>query len=459
MKTKSSSFSKSKIRESKFFTKQLMVRSLAIVVLPLIAYQVIVFLFFYENHWRSVSRYLAHSVKGEMTNSIFVLKTDAKVFEQLQKVFKESLETHLNFYPNRKLNWEKEQPNKYKYLAFGEPLGGDFTTLHNYKSTLKRSIENHRQFVYQVEIEEGIIEMIFSDKRLVTPTIATFLVWLIVSFVVVVIVSVYFLRLQIKPILMLARSARRFGQNKSIKYIPVVGAYEIRTAISSFNQMYRRLFELKKQQKTMLQALSHDIRAPLARLRVMTSFLKEAEERNGFQNDIEFIDLMLKQYVDYIVTEGEEDISQVNFIPQLNSLCNLYKAHLDIHITSSKKPIYIQFRKRALNRLISNLLDNSTKYAKRVDIKVVTNSNFLRFTIDDDGPGIPAGLRKKVLLPFFSLDLARTPDHSPSTGLGLALCQGIVEQHQGQIVLTASQKLGGLKVNIKLPLGNNSSNI
>jgi two-component system osmolarity sensor histidine kinase EnvZ len=110
----------------------------------------------------------------------------------------------------------------------------------------------------------------------------------------------------------------------------------------------------------------------------------------------------------------------------------------------------IPVKPKAFKRAVTNLVSNACRYADNVTLKARRKEGYLRITIEDDGPGIPAEARDDVFRPFFRLDDARNQDIG-GTGLGLAIARDIVQSHGGDIELGTSQ-MGGLKVELRVPV-------
>ena len=103
-----------------------------------------------------------------------------------------------------------------------------------------------------------------------------------------------------------------------------------------------------------------------------------------------------------------------------------------------------------LRRVIRNLIDNATEHARsRIDVSVGLAGDGVELRVTDDGPGIPAAERARVLEPFVRLDTARTRD-TGGTGLGLAIVDEIIRSHKGGIALDATDPTG-LTVTVRLP--------
>ena len=107
-------------------------------------------------------------------------------------------------------------------------------------------------------------------------------------------------------------------------------------------------------------------------------------------------------------------------------------------------------RPAAFKRCLANLVSNAARFANTISITGHRDHSWLTVTVDDDGPGIPVGMREEVFRPFLRLDDARNQDQG-GTGLGLAIARDIVRSHGGDILLGDSP-LGGLRVTVRVPV-------
>ena len=107
-------------------------------------------------------------------------------------------------------------------------------------------------------------------------------------------------------------------------------------------------------------------------------------------------------------------------------------------------------RKNLIQRSLNNIINNSIKYANKINIKLSKENNNIIITIDDDGLGIPENEYQNVFKPFYKLDKSRGDSRS-SVGLGLSITSDIIKSHGGNIILEKSP-INGLRVKVSLPL-------
>ena len=164
--------------------------------------------------------------------------------------------------------------------------------------------------------------------------------------------------------------------------------------------------------------------------------------------DIDEMEKMLNEYLQFTSSTYLERNETFNISELIEIIINKYDNN---NISKELIPrVYIDGRKNLIQRSMNNILDNSIKYAKKINVKLSKINNNIIITIDDDGLGIPENEYQNVLKPFYKLDKGRGDSRS-SVGLGLSITSDIIKSHGGNIVLEKSP-LNGLRVIIILPL-------
>ena len=199
----------------------------------------------------------------------------------------------------------------------------------------------------------------------------------------------------------------------------------------------------------MLNAVSHDLKAPLTRMRL-------AVETGSATNDelIRDIDRMSEMVNGYLAfARGETpEIEQTTELPAM-LLRTARDAAPDKKIETIFPDTPAQFyaRPMALARAFGNIIENAARFAKKkIKITEIDTADQVEIIIEDDGPGIPDDKKADAMRPFVRLDNARGRD-TGGTGLGLSIAQTAIENHGGQMFLENSE-LGGLRVRVVLPI-------
>ena len=197
----------------------------------------------------------------------------------------------------------------------------------------------------------------------------------------------------------------------------------------------------------MLSGISHDLRTPLTRMKLQIAFIKDKELANKLSEDIDEMEKMLNEYLQFTSSTHIEKDEQFDLSNLLNGVIEKYSNQ---NISSEITPgLYFSGRKNLIKRSINNLIDNAIKYAKKVNISITKSNNNIFITIEDDGPGIPEKEYSNVFKPFYKIDKGRA-DSKSSVGLGLSIASDIIRSHGGNIKLSKSS-MNGLEVKIFLP--------
>ena len=261
-------------------------------------------------------------------------------------------------------------------------------------------------------------------------------------------IAIVFLKNQTRPIVNLAKAAEKFGKGEFVDEFRPSGAQEIRQAGLEFNRMRKRITIHLNQRSEMLSGISHDLRTPLTRLKLQLALLKQQDLAKKMADDIEEMDRMLNEYLEFSRHQKNEDTEMVN----LNNLVNeITKKYSDKKInTTIDKNLSINIRQNSIKRCLTNLIDNGLSYGNKVEVQIRKAANNVIIFVDDDGLGIPENERQNVMKPFYRIDKSRGLNKS-GVGLGLSIANDIIRSHGGNISLDESL-LGGLRVKISLPL-------
>jgi two-component system osmolarity sensor histidine kinase EnvZ len=270
--------------------------------------------------------------------------------------------------------------------------------------------------------------------------LALLVAWLIVSHVT-------------RPLRALAAAAGALGQGRYPEPVRETGASELRQVAEAFNRMSEDLRHNAGERAIVLAGLSHDLRTPLARLR-LESELSIADEavRAAVIADIEQMDAIISQFLDYARGEGDETPVDAD----INALVAQAACHHGRHGQASAAPRLdlstlppARVRPKALTRAVVNLLDNARKYgAEPITLKTWRGHDEIVIDVADSGPGIPEAELERIKRPFTRLESARTD--TTGTGLGLAIVERITHLHGGRFDLL-NRPEGGLTARLRLP--------
>ena len=275
-----------------------------------------------------------------------------------------------------------------------------------------------------------------------------FALWITLPALLMITIAIIFLKNQTRPIVNLAKAAERFGRGENIDEYRPSGALEIRKAGLEFDKMRKRIVRHLNQRSEMLSGISHDLRTPLTRLKLQLSFIKDEVLSKKMSSDINEMEKMLNEYLQFTSSSYLEKDEAFDISELIESIINKYD---NLNISKKLTPrVYMNGRKNLIQRSLNNIIDNSIKYADKINLELSPKKNNIIITIDDDGPGIPENEYQNVFKPFYKLDKSRGDSRS-SVGHGLSITSDIIKSHGGNILLEKSP-LNGLRVKVFLPL-------
>ena len=211
--------------------------------------------------------------------------------------------------------------------------------------------------------------------------------------------------------------------------------------------MAKRINRHLNQRSEMLSGISHDLRTPLTRLKLQLAMIKEEKLSEKMSKDIDEMEKMLNDYLQFAKTQSQESTTSVNLKDLFDEIkSQINNDNLKIVCNDS---INLTGRPTSLKRSFENIIQNGLTYGKKVFVELIKGNNRAIIIFEDDGPGIPEDQFKNVLKPFFRLDKSRSLNKS-GVGLGLALVEDIINSHGGNIQLGKSRH-NGLQVKVTLP--------
>ena len=441
---------KAKNRIKNILPQTLFGRALLIIVTPLILMQAISTFVFFDRHWDTMTRRLAHTLAGDIAFIVDSLTPLPKQLD-LNQIFLKAddiLHIRLTYSPEEILVKKKpfqqwDRVRKSLRDALKERVRRPFSI-----DTIKKD----RRIEIKVQLPQGLLNVNVHEKRLYSSTPYIFLMWMIGSSLVLFAIAIIFMRNQIRPIRRLAIAARSFGMGRGSSEIKPSGAKEVRQATQAFRQMRERISRQLAQRTEMLAGVSHDLRTPLTRMKLQIEMLERTPETRELQDDIQEMERMIDGYLTFARGEGSESLSKINLTNLIEEIISTERRDGSSinFVNKSKTKKSVTLRPQAIKRAITNLIVNSKKYAETVRVKLEYNLEHAVITIDDNGPGIAPEHRDDVFKAFFRLDPSRNTD-TGGTGLGLTIAKDIVQSHGGDLLLSEAS-LGGLRATITLPL-------
>lgn len=230
---------------------------------------------------------------------------------------------------------------------------------------------------------------------------------------------------------------------------------EIREVNIGFNRMAQKLASLEQDRAVMLAGISHDLRTPLARLRLETEMsVADDVAREHMIADIVQLDATIDKFLDY-ARPDHVNLTPINLHQVVSSCVYAVQNHHELQITMNVPDnCAVLADEVELARVISNLLENARRYGKtpetdiaHVNISVDRRRYRVRLKVRDHGSGVPEAQLVKLIEPFFRSDTARTA--AAGAGLGLSIVDKTVQRMGGRLTLQNAEG-GGMEAQIHL---------
>lgn len=266
----------------------------------------------------------------------------------------------------------------------------------------------------------------------------------------------YFIAMRInRPLNLLSAAANRLSHGELPEKLPEGSFAELQEVNNTFNKMAQALAELDAERTLILAGVSHDIRTPLARLRLAVEMLPDENcisLKEGMIQDIGDMGNIIHQFLDFVRGVAGEPLQMTDVNMLIKSLqARQARAGRDL-IVQYAPTYFIPIRPLAMQRLLDNLVGNAYVYG-RGEVRVASKitADYIIISVLDNGPGIPETHVEKLLRPFERLDTARS--NAGGSGLGLAIADRIAKLHQGKLELI-NRPEGGLEARLSLPIKN-----
>ena len=424
--------------------KRLFYRALIIVAAPTIILQIIITIVFYDSIWIKVNKNITRSLVSQLKTIEEVYKNDKKNLD----FFTDSYKNNFNFEIGINQEMFPDDSGERRFSPMDRSLRRELKSAFGNKNYWFNTSKFKNAVEIKIRSGNDVIEFLVPKEMVSASSVRLFLLWTTLPSLVLIIIALIFLKNQTKPLVKLAKAAERFGKGDYVNDFRASGAQEIRKAAFEFDRMAKRINRHLNQRAEMLSGISHDLRTPLTRLKLQLALLKQKEVSEKMSKDIDEMERMLNDYLQFAKTQTQENTTTIN----LNNLFTVIKKEygdekISVYIDNSE--ILLKGRPTALKRSFENIIQNGLAYGNKVEINIQKSNKRVIIAIEDDGPGIPEDQYKNVFKPFFRLDKSRSLNQS-GVGLGLAIVEDIINSHGGSIQLGRS-KYNGLLVKIFLP--------
>ena len=294
------------------------------------------------------------------------------------------------------------------------------------------------------------------SARIQPLTGSTWIIWVAIALLATVLGSVAIARLINRPLrdLSFAASRIRGGEYES-QLDETTMTSEIREVNMGFNRMARELAKVEESRVVMLAGISHDLRTPLARLRLEAEMsVSDLEARRNMALDIDQLDAIIDKFMDY-ARPGEARLRPIHLSMLIDKEIATFRDPSEIQITSKVAiDLKVMADEVELGRVFSNLFENARRYGRTTDtgiaivsVTYVRSGPWVICTVRDRGPGVANEKLSQLTTPFFRGDAARTA--ATGAGLGLAIVEKAMQRMGGQLDINNAPD-EGLMIHLRL---------
>lgn len=433
----------------RYLPRRLFGRFVLIILVPIVTLQLIISIIVIQRHFDGVSFQLVRGLAGDLR--LIQNHLDAGETFQAAAQTSETLGISLTALPaetpmNRQLlihwyDWSGRLVEGELERQLRTDLGVDLT-------------RTFRRAFIQFDTDQGPVEASVHRTRVSASNPQQLIMTTVAASILLAVISIVFMRNQVRPIRRLAQAAEAFGKGRSVQFRPQ-GAEEVRRAGSAFVAMRSRIERQIEQRTLMLSGISHDLRTPLTRIKLALEMAATPEDLADVSRDLDEMEHMIAEFLEFSSGGTLEAPTPTHLDHLVRDVAKDFSSggdQLDVRVRfESGVAAEFPVRKMALRRAIGNLIGNAQKHADTVRLSLNIISRVATVTVEDNGPGIPAEQRETALKPFARLDDARNQDHGGGVGLGLAIAADISRAHGGRLTLDDSPDLGGLRAVITLP--------
>ena len=357
----------------------------------------------------------------------------------------------------------REPKDKYEVFVgdeFGQRIADELRARLGKDTVVASSVNGEKGLWVGFSIDGDAYWLLTDPSRIGPPRSSIWVVWLLIAAALSLAGAAVIARLINQPLkqLSFAASRMRDGDFDASLLDEQVATSEVREVNIGFNRMAAQLSKIEQDRVVMLAGISHDLRTPLARLRLETEMsVADLDAREHMAADIAQLDAIIDKFLDYARPEPAH-LESVSLNEVIASAVYAIADDKDLSVSVDLSPgINVLADSVDLSRVISNLLENARRYGKtpgtgmtKVEIIAKIRDQWVLIKVRDHGEGVAPHILSKLTSPFFRGDMART--EATGAGLGLAIVEKTILRMGGLFNL-ANSSSGGLAAYIKLRRG------
>lgn len=424
-------------------------RTLLIIAAPAAILQLIITVVFLNDHWEATSKRMSQAVAADVALVLQLYERDPtpERFESIRALAWQPLRLEISIEPGADLAVERCR-------AYGPAIDRFLTT--TLELELKRDLWYDStcpgtQVKMRIPTEGGILSVKAFRDRVQARSGPLFVLWIFGATAFLVIVSIVFIRNQVRPIEKLASAMEQFGRGEDPGLFGLRGAREVRAATLAFFDMRQRIRKHVDQRGQLLAGVSHDLRTPLTRLKLQFALMPPSPDLDAAKQDLADMEATLDEYLAFAQGQWSEAPEGADLGAIVGDVvAAVARTGADVSVVR-EGDLSASVRAGAVKRALTNLIDNAAAHGERVRVTAKRTNDTIIIDVDDDGPGISPALYEDAFRPFSRLDETRTRN-SKGVGLGLAIARDVARSHGGDVILSKSP-MDGLRATLRLPVG------
>ncbi len=429
----------------RYMPRRLYARAALILILPILTLQIVVTVVFVQRYFEDVTRQMTRSALIEM--DFMVGRADGAENTEAAAALVREVGDALGFtteLPAPPAATDAWRPWDLPGRVIVETLHARLPAV-----TAVDVAGSLREVHATLQTRHGPLRLSFPRSRVTASAPHQLLVLMIVTGALMTVIAYLFLRNQLRPIKQLAEAADAFGKGRHVAYRPA-GASEVRLAGTTFLDMRGRIERQIEQRTLMLSGVSHDLRTPLTRLKLSLEMLDaEPDETEAMLRDVRDMERLVDEFLSFARGDALDDPVATDPGALLADVVTAaQRAGRRVTLTHADAAALMPMRPMAVARALDNLIGNAARHGSGAWVGLDALARGVRFSVEDDGPGIPQGQRQEALKAFAQLDPARNQDKATGVGLGLAIAADIARKHGGTLTLGRSEAFGGLRADL-----------
>ena len=278
----------------KVLPKRLFYRALLIVAVPVIVLQLIITIVFFDSLWIKTNKGMTRTLVNEISAFIEAYDSEKNDKQEINNLFSLFLDLNIELKINEEL---KDQQSDRWFSPIDRTLRRELKSKFSIKNYWFDTTNYKELIDLRIKYKDGYFKFLVPKDRVASSSARIFALWITVPAIIMVIISLIFLKNQTRPITNLARAAERFGKGEEIEEYKPSGALEIRQAGHEFEKMRKRIERHLNQRTEMLSGISHDLRTPLTRMKLQLAFIKDKDSVEKLTEDINEMEKMLNEFI------------------------------------------------------------------------------------------------------------------------------------------------------------------